>query len=229
MIIKKIYRFGRNSFNQATYFINVNITKLFGKKQYGIIKGYQHRKSYSYFNDLENTDSWQNEVYIKAKEYYENNNLKSVIDLGCGSAFKLIKYFGDSDTIGIDVSPTYETLLEKYPNRTWLKVGETDMTSLTADIVICSDVIEHVLDPDELLNDIKKIKDVKYIVISTPDRAILTNAKKYGPPLNHTHIREWSFQELGDYVSEHFDIIEHFISNQKQYTQCIVCKFKDNK
>jgi len=226
--IKTLYRTLKDSKNEVIYSLRVKYTKIFGRSEYNIKKGYLHRRSYKYFDDLQNTDNWQKEVYETARKYFDSSDSEHVIDLGCGSGFKLLKYFSDINTTGIDVSPTYEALIEKYPDHKWLKVGEADMSSLNADIVICSDVIEHVLDPDELLNKIKKIKEVKYIILSTPDRSILPSAKPFGPPLNVTHIREWGFEEFNDYISNHFDVIEHFISNRKQYTQCLVCKILAN-
>lgn len=207
------------------YNLKVVNTYIFYKATYQIKRGYIHKSEYNYFDDTSNTDKWQLEVYTKAKEYAENNNLKSIIDFGCGSAFKLIKYLNEYNTTGIDVSPTYEFLKEKYPNGNWLKFGDFDMNSLSADIVICSDVIEHVLNPDELLNNIKKIQNVKYIFISTPDRNLIPT-EKFGPPFNPTHIREWSFEELEEYVGTHFDIIEHIITNKQQWTQLIIAKNK---
>ena len=211
---------------RLNYNLKVFYTYLFYKSTYKIKRGYIHKKEYNYFDDTSNTDKWQLEVYTKAKEYAEKNDCKSIIDYGCGSAYKLMKYFETSETIGIDVSPTYEFLKEKYPTRDWLRFGDFEMNALFADIVICSDVIEHVLNPDDLLNNIKKIQNVKYIFISTPDRN-LAPTEKSGPPFNPTHIREWSFEELEEYVGMHFDIIEHIISNESQWTQLIIAKNKN--
>ncbi len=63
--------------------------------------------------------------------------------------------------------------------------------------IVCSDVIEHVANPDELLASLKSIKGTKYYIISTPDRGLIPQ-KQYGPPLNKTHMREWNFKEFND-------------------------------
>ena len=209
------------------YYSKVAYTYIFKKPAFNIKRGYIHKKEYIYFEDTANTDNWQLEVYSKAKEYAEREKLNAVIDFGCGSAYKLIKYFSDFNITGIDVSPTYEFLKQTYPDGNWLKFGDFDMESLSADIVICSDVIEHVLDPDDLLNNIKKIKDVKYIFISTPDRNLIYS-EKFGPPYNPSHIREWTFEELEAYISKHFDVVEHLVTNRKQWTQLIIVKNKAN-
>jgi SAM-dependent methyltransferase len=220
---------GKINFIKKTFFYYAKVvyTYIILKPTYNIKRGYIHKKEYIYFDDTDNTDTWQLEVYTKAKDYVEREKLNTVIDFGCGSAYKLIKYFNEYQTIGIDVSPTYEFLKEKYPDRNWLKFGDFDMESLSSDIVICSDVIEHVLDPDDLLNNIKKIKDVKYIFISTPDRNLIYS-EKFGPPYNPSHIREWTFEELETYISKHFDVIDHMVTNKKQWTQLIIVKNKTN-
>jgi 2-polyprenyl-3-methyl-5-hydroxy-6-metoxy-1,4-benzoquinol methylase len=222
MGLKGKINFLKKTFN---YYLKVTYTYFVFKPTYKIKRGYIHKQEYNYFDDTANTDLWQLEVYTKAKEYVEKEKLNSIVDFGCGSAYKLIKYFKEYEITGIDVSPTYEFLQEKYPDGNWLKFGDFDLNTLSADIVICSDVIEHVLDPEELLNNIKKIKNVKYIFISTPDRN-LTPTERFGPPFNPSHIREWTFEELEDYISTHFDIVEHLVTNRKQWTQLIIAKNK---
>lgn len=215
----------RSLIKKTIYKIKVSFAFIFFRKRYCIKKGYLHRNKYKYFDDTTNTDNWQQEVYKKAKELVENNNYKTIIDYGCGSGYKLVNYFEKYDTYGIDLSPTYEFLLKTYPKRKWLRFGDFEMNELTGDLLICSDVIEHVIDPDELINNIKKIKDIKYYVFSTPDRD-LAPTKSFGPPSNPTHIREWNFEEFNLYLKKHFDIVFHDISNRKQWTQLIIAKKK---
>ena len=42
----------------------------------------------------------------------------TVLDIGTGSGFKLLKYFNNYDTIGMDLTPTVNWLKSKYPNLT---------------------------------------------------------------------------------------------------------------
>lgn len=212
-----------NLINDFFYVTEVISTYISSKPKYNIKRGYIHKKEYIHFDDTINTDEWQKEVYLKAKEYVETNNLTSIIDYGCGSGYKLKNIFNQYDTIGIEVNPTYDFLKKKYPSDNWIEFGKFNFEDLSSDIVICSDVIEHVIDPDELINNIKQIKNVKYIFISTPDRNIIPS-KQFGPPFNPSHIREWSFEELHKYISRHFDVVDHMVSNRKQWTQLIIVK-----
>lgn len=190
--------------------------------KYSIKEGYNHRTEYSYFNDLNLTDGWQREVYQMADKIYRENDLKSVADVGCGSGYKLLKHFKEESIIGYDVEPTLGALRRKYPEHIW---EESDFTSTPnqADLVICSDVIEHVMEPDKLLEYIIRFSP-KYIVLSTPDRDLVYGGDNNGPPRNKTHIREWNFGEFSNFISEFLDIEDHFISNRGQSTQCIVAK-----
>lgn len=167
-------------------------------------------------------DGWQNEVYAEARALMDAHGLQSVLDIGTGSGFKLIKYFRDKLTFGIDLPPAVQMLRDKYPDRQW---GTSLFDCLHGyDLIICSDVIEHVDDPDGLCNLIKCVADVKYAVISTPDRDLVTTQPKLGPPRNTCHVREWTFAEFGAYMRSHFNVERHFYSNKAQCTQCVVIK-----
>jgi SAM-dependent methyltransferase len=194
---------------------------------FNIHEGYTPREFAIHYDDSPNTDEWQNEVYQFSREILDNQRLSKIVDVGCGSGFKLMKYFGELNPIGYDVPPTCEWLRKMYPGREWRELDFTAAVSDTADLVICADVIEHVLDPNALLSYIKKFHP-KLIVLSTPDRNLLNAGTHNGPPHNPAHIREWSFFEFEAYISSHFNVIEHFISNAAQCTQCILCRIASN-
>jgi SAM-dependent methyltransferase len=207
------------------YGLNLFFIKLTEAPQYGIVKGYNHRKDDYHFDDTANTDHWQKEVYLKAKEILDREQLNRIIDFGCGSGYKLMTYLGNYNTLGIEISPTYEFLKNKYPEANWLNFNELSRETLTANVVVCSDVIEHVANPDELLANLKTIKDVTYYIISTPDRSLIPQ-KQHGPPLNKTHMREWNFSEFNVYINQHLEVLEHYISNKNQATQVVIAKLK---
>lgn len=188
---------------------------------YYIREDYRPRLDNEAFDDTPNTDLWQNDVYQLAHELATAYGFRTVLDIGCGSGFKLMKYFRDFTTCGVEVEPTLSWLKEQYPDRLWMTLGEV---SLAYDMVICSDVIEHVADPDALLESIKRARP-KRIVISTPDRLML-KCDQMGPPNNLSHVREWSFTEFSLYLYDHFDVITHYICNEEQCTQVAVCELK---
>lgn len=197
----------------------------YSQSEYGIKRGYEHRKNDLYFDDRESTDEFQKEVYELVKQDMKNSSYDRVIDVGCGSAFKLIDNLDEFESIGIDISSTYEFLLEKYPDKKWMNAPEVDYETLQTDVVVCADVIEHVLDPDEFLDNLLKI-DFKVLYLSTPDRGLLYSRLHFGPPNNPSHIREWTGFEFSNYVGQKFNVISHQITHCAQTTQLIICTRK---
>ena len=148
---------------------------------------------------------------------------RSILDIGCGSGFKLVKYLYNRTTIGVDIAETCARLQKRYPRRPWAISDFSAAVTPKADLVIASDVIEHLADPDELLDFIVRVAP-KYVVISTPDRNLLRVGTHNGPPSNPAHLREWSMADLDAYVSEFLEVIEHFVSYAPQATQCVLAK-----
>lgn len=188
---------------------------------YYLPDSYVPRLNNEAFDDTPYTDLWQNDVYELAHQLALAYGLGTVLDIGCGSGYKLMKFFSQFHTTGIEVEPTLSWLKEKYPDNLWLPPGEA---LLPYKLVICSDVIEHVADPDALLESIKKVRPAK-IVISTPDRSML-DCDQNGPPRNLAHCREWSFSEFDRYLTDHFHIVSHYVINEQQCTQVAVCELR---
>ena len=193
------------------------------------ISNYVVNNNPSHHNDEKFTDEAQKEVYEFCYNFMKNNMLNKVIDVGCGSRYKLINILGCFDTIGIDTEPCYSILKNKYPLQKWLLSGETEKTFVNydelnnPDIVICSDVIEHIVNPDNLVDYLLSLNS-KYYIISTPCRKILCNHPKIrnsykkswnGPPNNKCHVREWTLEEFKKYIRKKFNIISsHYGKNQ---------------
>jgi SAM-dependent methyltransferase len=196
-----------------------------GRSNYFIHDGYRHRSIQIHFDDSANNDEWQDEVYRFAREIADKHNLRTILDIGCGSGFKLLKYFRDRKTIGVDVAETYALLQKRHPDRQWA-IADFSMPggSMSGiDLVIASDIIEHLADPDALLQFVVRIAP-SYLVLSTPDRNLLRYGTHNGPPLNPMHIREWSMAELHAYMDEFFELAEHFVSYAPQATQCVLAR-----
>lgn len=186
---------------------------------YYLPESYVPRLDNEAFDDTPHTDLWQNDVYELAHQIAMAYGLGTVLDIGCGSGFKLMKFFEQFYTCGVEVEPTLSWLRNKYPRRLWRGAHE-ELGDYR--LVICSDVIEHVADPDALLDSIKRARP-KRIVISTPDRSML-DCDQTGPPNNLAHQREWNFSEFDRYLTDHFHVISHYICNEAQCTQVAVCE-----
>ncbi len=213
-----------NAFKGVVRWISGYTRSLFTESQFSIKAGYIHRTSVEAHDDSGFTDEFQKEVYQAVDELMKEYNLGSIIDIGCGSGFKLIKYLGNYETLGVDSSPVIKQAAAHYPDHVWMNVSAFNPILHQADAVICADVIEHVESPDLLLESISSIRNWKYLLISTPERNLKRGWYHYGPPPNPCHYREWNFSEFQDFISGYFHIINHSIPNKDQATQLIICK-----
>ena len=196
----------------------------FSHPMYQIRKGYIHRKKVAFFDDTNNTDEWQKEVYAEAAKYMIQNHFNTLLDIGCGSGYKLLKYFKEYDFTGVEIEPTLSNLKSTYPENKWTTLESANGKSY--DLIICSDVIEHVSHPGIFLENIIKNIDFKTIIISTPDRHIVRGVNDYGPPKNISHYREWNQKEFHAFISDYLLVRKHYISNPDQGTQVIYARKK---
>ena len=187
---------------------------------YGLPEGYRIREKPESWDDTKMKDEWQREVYLMALAIMVSHSYKSVIDVGCGSGYKLMKYLGKYDTVGMDVPATVDFLLNKYPANTWV----TDKPAQKFDMVICADVIEHVTDPDALCQSLRSLAN-GHIIISTPDR-LRPGEPPFGPSRNRSHVREWSYAEFGSYIRTQFEVLGQVRTNEEQSTYAVICKVR---
>ena len=198
-------------------------------KTYGIKKeGYQIN---SFNKSMEDSDGkrfwnfWHTLLAKKAQYYvYElayqlavKHNLSTVLDVGCGIGRMLKKFFKDGFRVyGIDqpsgikectaILPAGIFLVDNIASANY-KMKEYLKTS---PLIICADVIEHLDDPDQILDYIQAFCDKDtLVVISTPERAAIAG-KDNKKPNNPYHVREWAFHEFKEYIAQAgFEIVEH--------------------
>lgn len=174
----------------------------------------------------------QLEVYQYAKKVMEQKGFKKVADIGCGVAGKLMRILGEYETIGFEREPSISYLREKFPDRKWVEDQPNEFNvekmkeNKNCDLVISCDVIEHIPDPDELV-DFMKSFDCKYFIISTPCRrecVLKHGVNPNGPPKNKAHVREWTFDEFKMYLSKHFKVIRSFLGRVQTTCQWHLCE-----
>lgn len=210
--------------------------KNFAGENYFIKRNYISRTIYHHHDDTALQDEFQNEVYEEAFNLAQEYDLERIADIGCGSGFKLLKYFDHKDTIGFEIEPTLSFLRAQYPFHKWMEsaFNRKPPRGPGFDLIICSDVIEHLVDPDALLNWIDQF-EFQFLVISTPDRSELTNVwtdniqgpqSQSGPPVNYAHVREWDYLEFEKYIGQYFEVISHYHCDVEFYGQIIVAKKK---
>lgn len=115
------------------------------------------------------------------KKIVENIPIKNIIDLGCGDCGMLELIPKNIDYQGVDISPTqiaYAKKIIKKDGRKNANVLIEDILNLKTkdssyDCALLCDVIEHVLDPQKLFKEVKKIvKKDGYIILSIPNEVM---------------------------------------------------------
>lgn len=160
----------------------------------------------------ENVDyyTWS-ENYVK---YFFTGNFvkdKVVLDIGCGTGYGthfLIKA-GAKKVIGIDNSyETIEYAQSHYrSNNLEFKQMDIDSINLTAqsfDVIIALEVIEHLKNPNLLLNEIKKLlKSDGVAILSTPNQN--EHPKVF---FNKFHVHEMNLTEFDNILKKYFSNVE---------------------
>ena len=144
---------------------------------------------------------WQPYVYEIGKYLAKENNCEIIVDIGCGLAEKLMP--SEFNIIGIDYGKNIKNCRDIYDSGEWLEQDleeEFILDTSKKSIIICADVIEHLLNPGPLLHSIKNINNTA-ILISTPNRSY-----NYNFPSHRHHIREWHITELEEYLSKYFKL-----------------------
>ncbi len=199
------------------------------QKKYGLPETYQENpvrttmdseSGGTYWNPhrLNNAKHYQYAVYTYARDVIRKNGFKNLMDIGCGPAMKLRMIHADLpdlQIIGIDQPHPITFCKENHPFGQWLSDDFENPNpahkDLKADLILCSDVIEHVVDPDKLLTYIQsRMHKDSLVILSTPDRD-----RHYGQGFmksgHKSHIREWNKAEFAQYLeSEGWQVLDHF-------------------
>lgn len=169
---------------------------------YHLPVSYTSRLDPQYFDDvLQDASLWQSDVYRLAANLARKAGVHRIIDIGCGRASKLVKLDIEFDIVGIDYGPNIEYCKRQYLKSEWieanLEVERIRPAVFKNAVVVCADVIEHLIDPSALLETLRNASQTAaYVLASTPDRERLYSNPLHSPPDNPAHTREWSLAEL---------------------------------
>lgn len=149
---------------------------------------------------------YQYYVYVLARKLMLRHSLTSVIDLGCGPGVKLHELLSPlaKEVVGVDQESAVTYCKAHYPESKFYSVDLEHIDQAGPrdhfDLIVCSDVIEHLKDPDGLLQYIRNIAHSgSFVVISTPERDVIRGKDSTNSP-NRYHIREWNSAELSLYL-----------------------------
>lgn len=116
--------------------------------------------------------------YEKAYLIFKDNNISRILDIGCGDGrfcLMLKKRLRTQDVVGIDIpEEAIRSASEKGVSAYRLNVGDEKLpfTDGFFDGVFCGEVIEHVYDTDQLLDEIFRVLSKKgKCILTTPNLA----------------------------------------------------------
>lgn len=143
-----------------------------------------------------NTDEMHRWLVIKSfVEQISKPDIK-ILDVGCGRGWtsNLLSKYGN--VLGIDpVASVIEYGRELYPNIGLMALGLEDYCSLYPeekyDLIVCTEVLEHIVDKPQFLKKIKNLlSDNGYVILSTPRKEIQEEwIERFGDPKQP--IEEW--------------------------------------
>lgn len=169
---------------------------------YSLPPEYVSRLEPAYFDDvLSDSTEWQADVYRLAHHLAFESDVENLVDLGCGNGKKLLPYAESMQIIGLDYGKNIDFCQDNNSPGTWIRLNLNQIvvpvSYFTDSVVICADIIEHLPQPEALIQSIQNACSVaKYVLISTPDRERVYKGEHNGPPGNPYHVREWSNAEL---------------------------------
>ncbi|MDO8639379.1 MAG: class I SAM-dependent methyltransferase, partial [bacterium] len=109
----------------------------------------------------------------------KNLKAKTILDAGCGEGFTLQKFYEakiGEYLEGIEYSESAIEISKKI--HPLLKIKKGDIYKLPYkenffDLIICSEVLEHLDDPKKALNELKRVSK-KYLLLSVPNEPLFT-------------------------------------------------------
>jgi len=149
---------------------------------------------------------YQHHVYELAARLARRKSLSIISDVGCGPAVKTADFFGSREYMVnlYDQESCRSICSKQLPGAKFFAVdleSPIEVMESKSDLVICSDVVEHLSNPEKCIELCKSlVKTDGFIIFSTPDRDNLRgrDCMTSGHP---QHVREWNRNEFTKLLS----------------------------
>lgn len=205
-------------------------------ERYYIRTGYQSNEQVLTFKGDEARTYWTNEriraaascqyyVYEKCLSLVQSKGYDSLLDVGCGPPEKVKWLLAPycTDIVLIDKPSLAQLVKQILPHGRFIPANlehiDFDL-SKKFDLIICADVLEHLLNPDKCVRFIKRhLSQNGLAVFSTPDRDYLRGKESNYSP-KPEHVREWNGAEFAQYITSWgFEVVERFWFPQIKLTR----------
>lgn len=182
--------------------------------KYFIKDDYTENLNNAYYDDAPADGAiWQPDVYRYAVDYAKRHGIKNIVDIGSGNGDKLFDHKDEFNITFIDFGANLDIIKSRFKNSSGKhsyidQDFEESFPALPSKaikdaVVICSDVIEHIRDMNNLCQALVAYsKEARLLVISTPERYRLYGFDQSGIPANPCHVREWRLHELEAYFAD---------------------------
>lgn len=144
----------------------------------------------------------------------EESKIK-ILDAGCGEGFitnLLYNNLKNAEFTGIEFTKeALEIAREMNKNINFVQgdIYEMPFKDLSFDIVICTEVLEHLEDPEKAVSELKRLSK-KYILLTVPNEPwfclgnliALKNINRLGNPIDH--INHWTFGDFKKFAKQNF-------------------------
>ena len=153
---------------------------------------------------IRSAESFQIDVYRLARYCAAAKRARSVLDVGCGPPMKLKRFLAAGREVVLldqaEVAPLAARILPAARFQAVdLSVADVDL-GRTFDLVICSDVLEHLARPERCLAMIRRhLGPDSLAILSTPERDVLRGPDCMASP-KADHVREWNRSEFRRFV-----------------------------
>lgn len=143
-----------------------------------------------------NLAEWKGDIL---NEFVSKNNIKSVIELGCGDGNQL-KYFQFPTYIGIDISSDAIEICKKSFQNDKSKsfILDSELSNQRAELAISLDVLYHLIEVDIYNNYLAKIFNLsdKYVILYAYNS---DSKENYGPHVKPRKFTDWVEQNRPDF------------------------------
>jgi len=150
-------------------------------------------------------------------------NPESILDVGCGEGFLMDSYrkaLPSARIVGVDIDAVaIEQAEQRNPGVEFQLGSVLDLRfhDNVFDLIVCSEVLEHVPDPHAALNELCRVSS-KHVILSVPNEPFFRISNLLA--LNHLrdlgnapgHVHHWNASSFRELVSDHLAIAEMQLS-----------------